>query len=847
MSNSRVLKLFCAGRATLAMTAALLAVPVVGSTTIQAADDEHKHHRHAIDFSIRSKDNGDWSNAKTWNPERVPRTGDRVLISRGTRVRYDSASKDVIRLVQVVGTLSFARNRDTTLNVAVLKVQNSLECSESGFACDFEGVTDSGEPLGPRQGELPTLEVGTPDSPIPAKHTARIRLHFLKGMDKDDAPALVCCSARMELHGARLSRTWIKLGRDVAEGDSTVTLSEEVTGWNVGDEIIVTGSTRGRRNRTFRNPEGRTTEERRITKIDGTTLHLDKPLAHEHFGSGEFRSEVANLSRNVIIESADPEGIRGHTLYHAHSQGGISYARFAHLGKEGVLGRYAIHYHLVGDTMRGSQIRGAAIVDSHNRWITIHGTEYLIVRDCVGYQSVGHGFFMEDGTEVYNVLDRNLGVQAYRAKRLPKQVLPFDPNDGAAYWWANGRNTIVNNVACENDEYGYRYDMQHSRYFNSTLPIRTVDGKTKEVDVRTIPIWRFEQNEAHTEGVYGVLVAANGARQPDNSIHDDRLLKHIRDGIDWTGPDRQHPHIIRHLKIWNVHYGFRPQSPAMLMEDVRIHKAAYGIYRPAFADHEYRDLHISFVGAEPFNRGGDDASAQLGTVTVDGLTFETGYGNSSTPLIQISDNDLSKAGNAETHIRRVNVIRPEQFRDRWPLINRGVGPRVPPVTDGVPIFLHDYFGEGRHAKVASTAAKDLLEDGGDYRKEPTLTGNESLVAEIDEVEWPTLLEPVDDQPPATIITSVRSAGGKTIVRGVSHDNGPIAKITVNGNKAKVVSTRAGVVDWQIELPSKKSATIAAFAVDKAGNVEQTAHRVSVSDARVANGNSQKAFHDIASR
>ncbi len=27
-----------------------------------------------------------------------------------------------------------------------------------------------------------------------------------------------------------------------------------------------------------------------------------------------------------------------------------------------------------------------------------------MVRDCVGYQSVGHGFFLEDGTEVFNLL-----------------------------------------------------------------------------------------------------------------------------------------------------------------------------------------------------------------------------------------------------------------------------------------------------------------------------------------------------------------------------------------------------------------------------------------------------------
>lgn len=392
------------------------------------------HTSDPVQFSIRSTKDGNWSDAAIWLPERVPGAGDRVLVSRGTTVTYNVASSTVLRLVQVVGTLRFARDRDTEMNVGILKVQNSDACSESGFACDFDGVNAAGEPQGPREGSLPTLEIGTLDEPIPAPFTARVRLHFLDGQNRNDAPALVCCSARMELHGAAMNRTWVKLGETAKPGDQSVVLSETVTGWRVGDAVIVTGSAREEPGRSYRNNPDRTTEERRIEQIDGRTVTLDRPLEREHYGSGEFRSEVANLSRNVVVESANPAGVRGHTLFHAYSKGGISYARFAHLGKEGVLGRYAIHFHLLNDTLRGGQVLGAAIVDSHNRWVTVHGTEYLIVRDCVGYQSVGHGFFLEDGTEVYNLLDRNLGVQAYRGQRLPRQVLGFDPNDGAAFW-----------------------------------------------------------------------------------------------------------------------------------------------------------------------------------------------------------------------------------------------------------------------------------------------------------------------------------------------------------------------------------------------------------------------------
>ena len=762
----------------------------------------HKHRHRHVGFSIQSVTNGAWSNPKTWSPARVPQAGDRVLISRRTRVEYDLENDAVIRLVQVVGKLSFSRKCNTRLEVGVLKVQNSDVCSENGFACDFEGANPQGEPLKAQSGKLPTLEIGTLESPIPAEFTAVIRLHYLSGLDQRDAPALVCCSARMELHGSPLNKTWVKLGRNVSTGDRSVELQQDVSGWRVGDEVIVTGSKRSGHYGSFRNePEAVRTEERRITGIHGRILKLDRPLIYAHAGHGNFRSEVANLSRNVVVESADPQGVRGHTLYHAYSQGGISYTRLAHLGKENVLGRYAVHFHLVGDTMRGSQVRGAAIVDSHNRWITVHGTEYLLVRDCVGYQSVGHGFFLEDGSEVFNLFDRNLGVQAYRGKRLPGQVMPFDPNDGAAFWWANGRNAFVRNVACENDRYGYRYDCQKRSNFDSRLGVRSPNGRVADVDIRTLPIHRFSQNESHTEGLYAFALA----------------------GTDGVGPDANHPHSLADLTAWQVHYALRAGLPTMLVENVRIDHAAYGVYRPWFENHVYRNLQIAKTGAEPFNRGLDDRSVQHGAITVDGLTFsKLGYGGQM-PLIQISANNPN--GNAESHFRRVKVL-DRTDNNRWPLVNLGGGPRLTPKTPkGVPVYIHDYYGTGRHAKVVSTRAKDLLADGNTYRPQAPLTGNESVAAEVRNVDFPRLLDPVDDVPPVTVITSIQQRDPDLRVRGTSHDNGRIATVRVNGKTAKLHRVATGVTEWEITLNAITTNTVVAHSVDRAGNHELTPHTV----------------------
>src|SRR6476620_10826748 len=139
----------------IALALLVLAIPAVAMAQAPAAKKSDQPAKQptakerdlsAIAFAVSSVRSGAWSDPKTWRPARVPGKDDRVRVSRGTRVVYDAQSKDVIRLLQVVGTLTFARDRDTELNVAVLKVQNHDGCSEHGFACDFEAVNDKGEP-----------------------------------------------------------------------------------------------------------------------------------------------------------------------------------------------------------------------------------------------------------------------------------------------------------------------------------------------------------------------------------------------------------------------------------------------------------------------------------------------------------------------------------------------------------------------------------------------------------------------------------------------------------------------------------------------------------------------------
>jgi len=511
---------------------------------------------------VRSAQSGPWSAPTTWAGGQVPPSGASVQIREGHAVTYDVSSTQPIRAIFIAGKLSFAADRDTRMEVGLIKVQAGNDTTEDGFNCDAH-LPDP-DPAKPR----PAFEVGTWDKPVAPGHTALIRLTYFEGMDKQSCPAIVCCGGRMEFHGAEMNHTWLKLGASVKAGATEIPLAEAVTGWKAGDHVFITGTVRqNKRAKTFLASVrlSTQTEERTVKEVRGSALIIDQPLQFGHEGDGDYRAEVANLSRNVVVESAANGELRGHTMFHRGSQGSISYAEFRHLGKEGVLGRYAIHFHLVRDTMRGASIIGASVWDSDNRWITIHGTDYLVVRDCIGYQSKGHGFFMEDGTESFNVLDHNLAVQACVARPLPLQVLPFDRNDGAGFWWANCGNTFTRNVAAECDEYGYRFEAVDSPEFSTTMSVPQPDGTRVPKDIRTIPFVRFEGNEAHCQRRHSFNLGG-----VDSSLNL---------SVAGVGGDAHHPLIVRDCKAWNVHWCIHSHSPFFMIDGLTAFNCEYGLWR----------------------------------------------------------------------------------------------------------------------------------------------------------------------------------------------------------------------------------------------------------------------------
>src|ERR1051326_9451538 len=78
---------------------------------------------------IRTTKSGAWSDAATWETGKVPAAGARVQIRTGHAVAYDLKSEQVIRSIPVAGTLTFARHKDTTLDVGLIKIQPGDDAS----------------------------------------------------------------------------------------------------------------------------------------------------------------------------------------------------------------------------------------------------------------------------------------------------------------------------------------------------------------------------------------------------------------------------------------------------------------------------------------------------------------------------------------------------------------------------------------------------------------------------------------------------------------------------------------------------------------------------------------------
>jgi cell migration-inducing and hyaluronan-binding protein len=427
-----------------------------------------------------------WSDASTWPSGQVPAAGDAVEITSDMDVVLD-VSPPSLRSLTIAGKLSFADESDLELETEWIYVPG---------------------------GEL---TIGTADSP----HTSKATITLTDKVTGEDINTMgdrgiMLMRGTLNLHGTR-DHTWSKLSATAERGATSIQLLD-ASGWEAGDEIVLAS--------TDYNP--RQAERRTITAVNGDTVSFAEPLEHMHYGEITFgvdeRGEVANLTRNIVIQASEDAAesyFGGHIMAMSGSQMHIDSVELNRMGQHLTLARYPVHFHILGEG-QGMYVRNASIHDTFNRCVTVHGTNNLRIENNVTYNTVGHCFFMEDGIETGNEFIRNLAIQtkchptldcvptnlaangerdypsanrqAFREASFHggNTLLPSD-NTVASYWITNPDNSYIDNVAAGSDQVGFWLSLPehpNGAFVGTEVSLNTWPRRT--------PLRAFRGNVAHS-------------------------------------------------------------------------------------------------------------------------------------------------------------------------------------------------------------------------------------------------------------------------------------------------------------------------------------------------------------
>ncbi len=302
-------------------------------------------------------------------------------------------------------------------------------------------------------------------------------------------PKSPACMA--DAKASNTASSWVRLDASTAPGDTALKVDRDVSDWQPGKgetvQIVLTTTDYVPAHSEVLTVKGVNGSRISVNgKVTWPHNGVRYSLAKARQGTGpdrdfiENRAAVGLLTRSIrIVSKGDGPNdsfdkvsgyfYGGHTIarqgFKAFQVQGVEFRR---LGQGGSIGHYPVHFHMDRMVADGTFVKDCSINESMTRWITIHATQGALVARNVGYKSIGHGFFIEDGTEINNKLYANLGVFARSATDGPQNPLkvpgilvapnypnaptdkfPYysDANHPSVFWIMNGWNDFEYNMA----------------------------------------------------------------------------------------------------------------------------------------------------------------------------------------------------------------------------------------------------------------------------------------------------------------------------------------------------------------------------------------------------------------
>ncbi|XP_059808562.1 cell migration-inducing and hyaluronan-binding protein [Hypanus sabinus] len=419
---------------------------------------------------------------------------------------------------------------------------------------DWEKLTDLKASYPEKVCESPIdMQVATVDG-IPASLTAQVfHKHDLDYgfvcLNKDQVNG-ICHNYKVRFLCGKPVWPKVTVTIDKHVNSSILELADDARTWKAGDVIFV-ASTDYSMHQTeefqlLHCPECKANQ----VKLEGKAKYLH---IGEEVDGIDMRAEVGLLSRNIVIMGeVEPlcydnnsckffefDTVGGHIkmgvgFKAVHIEG----VELKHMGQQS-MGHYPIHFHMTGDVdEKGgytppTYVKGVSIHDSFSRCVTIHGSNGLLVKDVIGYKTLGHCFFTEDGPEERNTFDHCLGLLVKAGTLLPSDrnnkmcrmitdgVYPGyiprprqDCNAVSTFWMANPNNNLVNCSAAGSEETGFWFIFHH-------VPTGPSEGMYSPGYSEHMPLGKFINNRAHSNHRAGMIID-NGVKTTEANAKDKR-------------------------------------------------------------------------------------------------------------------------------------------------------------------------------------------------------------------------------------------------------------------------------------------------------------------------------------
>jgi G8 domain/Right handed beta helix region len=450
---------------------------------------------------------GAWSDPKTW--------GNGVVPSDGANVSIPSTANIVL---------------DQNINLGNLEILGSLELKDQDVSINAKNIMVHG-----------IFRVGSQIKPF--AHKAVITLNASDPSENNmgmGTRGILVMGGKLELYGESPNVAWTKLSDHAPDNSSKLNLIDAVN-WKTGDQIVVAPT-------DFYNDGSFTktssTEQLEISSVTDGTVALKAPLEKARWGKLQYatdsgmsltpgtlskpdpnvpsildeRAEVGNLTRNIVIQSADDDlwktqGFGAQVMVmDKTSSVNIDGVELRRMGQSGVFGRYPIHFHNLSYDSTGKdlgdassmKVENSSIHDSAQRCVVIHGSNGVTIKNNICYDIKGHAMFLEDAVERRNVFDHNLILKIRQPVKplLKSEEKDHEGGNVSGFWLTNPDNTVRGNVVADGVSHGYWL----------AFPTKVL-GVNKNVNLNGInarpdnlPFGVFEDNTAHSVSDNGVHI-----------------------------------------------------------------------------------------------------------------------------------------------------------------------------------------------------------------------------------------------------------------------------------------------------------------------------------------------------